>query len=560
MKTAAVYVRVSREHQVEGESLDAQVAECLRAAAAEGYEVPEPLVFREEGVTGAAASRPALDALSEAASAGEFNRLYVWKVSRFGRSARNNLNLLEDLKERGVSVRFVQDGLDTSQRMAGLLFALLSSLAELERENIVEQTMLGKRASASNGRWQGGVAPYGLRVVDSPDGPGKVLELDQGEVVLLHDMRRWVVDEQTTTYQIAHRLNALGVRPRWAHKWSRQLVSGILRNPRLKGKATYSGSPYPMPAIFTDEEFRELQAALDRRSSPRRPNSGPYLFTGFLRCGCGAHFVGHRSRGKRAYRCSRNDTGLTPEECCDWKKVRWLQAEPIEAAVWEALVNFLTDPDRLGTIVTAASSTEDGSETEARLREARKRTAQLEQARRRIIVDYAKSGVDPELLREALAVLDEECSATRQEVKRLEAAAQQRQLGVPGPEQLRSYAGRIKAALMGMSEVASRRNVLAALDMKIDIVNRRCFLVTGSLPLDGAEGVQPGTTWPGPGSRLSGGSGIGSPTTPGRPEPGLSPPVPPCREDPPEQTPAPGYRHGPQHAPVGARPRPAPLM
>jgi hypothetical protein len=201
----------------------------------------------------------------------------------------------------------------------------------------------------------------------------------------------------------------------------------------------------------------------------------------------------------------------------------------MEAAVWEALVNFLTDPDRLGTIVTAASSTEDGSEAEARLREARKRTTQLEQARRRIIVDYAKSGVDPELLHEALAVLDEECFAIRQEAKRLEAAAQQRQLGVIGPEQIRTYAGRIKAALMGMSEVASRRNVLAALDVKIDVADRRCFLVTGSLPLDSGEGVQPGTTWPGPGSRSPGGSGSGSRTTPWRPGPGPLPPGPRCR-------------------------------
>lgn len=288
-----------REHQVEGESLDAQVAECLRAASAEGFEVPDPLVFREEGFTGAAASRPTLDALVEAASAGKFSRLCVWKVSRFGRSARNNLNLLEDLKQRGVSVRFVQDGLDTSQRMAGLLFALLSSLAELERENLAEQTMLGKRASARNGRWQGGVVPYGLRVRDASDGRGKMLEVDEDESALLHEVRRRIVEEQITTYQVAHRLNARGVRPKLAHSWSRQLVSLILRNPRLKGEATYSGSPFPMPAVFTNDEYQELQLVLDRRSSPRRPNPGPYLFTGFLRCGCGTHFVGHRARVRR---------------------------------------------------------------------------------------------------------------------------------------------------------------------------------------------------------------------------------------------------------------------
>lgn len=113
---------------------------------------------------------------------------------------------------------------------------------------------------------------------------------------------------------------------------------------------------------------------------------------------------------------------------------------------------------------------DNGNETETKLREARKRTADLEQARRRITVDYAKSGVDPETLREALADLDEERAATRQEVKRLEAAAQQRVVGVLRPEQIRSYAGRIRAAMLGTSEVAARREVLAALDVTVDVV------------------------------------------------------------------------------------------
>jgi DNA invertase Pin-like site-specific DNA recombinase len=555
MKTAAVYVRVSREYQVEGESLDAQVAECMRAAAAEEYEVPARLVFREEGITGVASSRPALDTLTRAASSGEFNRLYVWKVSRFGRSARNNLNLLEDLKEQGVSVRFVQDGLDTSQRMAGLLFALLSSLAELERENIAEQTMLGKRASASNGRWQGGVPPYGLRAVDSPEGRGKVLELDPEEAALLHEMRRWVVEDQATTYQIAQRLNARGVRPRWAHSWSRQLVSGILRNPRLKGEATYSGSPYPMPAVFTDGQYEDLQVTLLRRSSPRRPNTGPYLFTGFLRCGCGTHFVGHRSRGKRAYRCRRNDTGLTLEERCDWKKVRWLQAEPLETEVWGALVDFLTDPDRLATIIAAASAPNGGSETEATLRAVRKRTAELEQARRRITVDYAISGVDPGTLRDALADLDEELAATRRELKRLEAAAQQRQLRVE-PEQLRTHARQMKATLLGMSDVAKCREVLAALNLTIDIVDRRSFAVAGSLPLDGGKSVQPGTTSPGPGSPSPVGPGRCSRWRPGPHEPVPWLPVRRCRGGLPDRRPAYRSQRAPPPLRAGAPPRP----
>lgn len=64
------------------------------------------------------------------------------------------------------------------------------------------------------------------------------------------------------------------------------------------------------------------------------------------------------------------------------------------------------------------------------MRAERKRTAQLEKARRRITVDYAISGVEPGTLHDALGDLDEELAATRDEVKRLKAAAQRHRLGV----------------------------------------------------------------------------------------------------------------------------------
>ena len=111
---AALYVRVSRDHQVAGESLDAQTAELLRFADYKELEVADYLIFREEGVSGAKASRPQLDAMLAAAQRHEFDELLVWKVSRFGRSVRHNLDLLHQLYELGVGVHFVKDGLDAS--------------------------------------------------------------------------------------------------------------------------------------------------------------------------------------------------------------------------------------------------------------------------------------------------------------------------------------------------------------------------------------------------------------------------------------------------------------
>jgi len=55
-----------------------------------------------------------VDAMLAAAQRHEFDELLVWKVSRFGRSVRHNLDLLHQLYELGVGVHFVKDGLDAS--------------------------------------------------------------------------------------------------------------------------------------------------------------------------------------------------------------------------------------------------------------------------------------------------------------------------------------------------------------------------------------------------------------------------------------------------------------
>ena len=45
-----------------------------------------------------------------------------------------------------------------------LLISVLSAVAEIERENIIEQTMNGRREKARQGGWNGGFAPYGYKL------------------------------------------------------------------------------------------------------------------------------------------------------------------------------------------------------------------------------------------------------------------------------------------------------------------------------------------------------------------------------------------------------------
>ena len=58
-------------------------------------------------------------------------------------------------------------GIDSSQTSGKLLISVLSAVAEIERENIIEQTMNGRREKARQGGWNGGFAPYGYYLKDN---------------------------------------------------------------------------------------------------------------------------------------------------------------------------------------------------------------------------------------------------------------------------------------------------------------------------------------------------------------------------------------------------------
>ena len=90
----------------------------------------------------------------------------VFKLSRFGRNAADTLNSLQVMQDFGVNLICVEDGLDSSKDSGKLMISVLSAVAEIERENIRVQTMEGRMQKAREGKWNGGFAPYGYKLVD----------------------------------------------------------------------------------------------------------------------------------------------------------------------------------------------------------------------------------------------------------------------------------------------------------------------------------------------------------------------------------------------------------
>lgn len=165
-KKCILYPRVSTEMQVEGYSLDGQKTSLKKFAEREEMQIVG--IYEDAGKSGKSIEgRHAFKRmLSDIQEGLDVDYVLVYKLSRFGRNAADILNSLEFIQSYGVNLICIEEGIDSSQTSGKLLISVLSAVAEIERENILEQTMNGRREKARQGKWNGGPAPYGYILKD----------------------------------------------------------------------------------------------------------------------------------------------------------------------------------------------------------------------------------------------------------------------------------------------------------------------------------------------------------------------------------------------------------
>lgn len=145
---AAVYARVSTTEQ----STDAQVERLTRACSERG--LGDPLVFRDNGISGVRDNRPELDKLRTLIQAGRIGAVVVTKMDRLGRSLGMILRFWDECDAAGVRVIVTDQAIDTSTPSGRLQRNMLGALAEFEREIILERTATGiARARAAGKRF-----------------------------------------------------------------------------------------------------------------------------------------------------------------------------------------------------------------------------------------------------------------------------------------------------------------------------------------------------------------------------------------------------------------------
>ncbi|MFZ2738405.1 MAG: recombinase family protein [Burkholderiaceae bacterium] len=162
------YVRVSTVTQArEGESLEAQRRQVTSYAISKGFSLPEENVFVEAGISGSTEfqERPEGSKLYSAVQSGDL--LIFPKLDRAFRNTRNALNVLHELKGRGVSVHFIDLGGDvTGNGVGAIVFTILSAFATFERERIAARIREVKQLKKEQGKFTGGKRAFGYNVID----------------------------------------------------------------------------------------------------------------------------------------------------------------------------------------------------------------------------------------------------------------------------------------------------------------------------------------------------------------------------------------------------------
>ena len=144
--TVALYARVSTADQ----HPEIQLHALRQYAERRGLTVAAEHV--DHGISGAKDRRPALDALLADARRRRFDVLAVTKLDRLARSVRHLTHLGAELEALGIDLVVLDQSIDTSTPAGKLLFNVLGSIAEFERDLIRERTLAGLDAARRRGK------------------------------------------------------------------------------------------------------------------------------------------------------------------------------------------------------------------------------------------------------------------------------------------------------------------------------------------------------------------------------------------------------------------------
>ena len=144
----AIYARVSTANN--GQDPTMQTRELREYCERRGWAVADEYV--DVGISGTKEKREALDRLMADAHKRRFDAIAVWRFDRFARSTSHLLRALETFQALGIHFVSLSESVDTSTPVGKMVFTILGSVAEMERQMIVERVRAGLRNARAKGK------------------------------------------------------------------------------------------------------------------------------------------------------------------------------------------------------------------------------------------------------------------------------------------------------------------------------------------------------------------------------------------------------------------------
>ena len=147
-RKVCLYARVSTNDQASGlESQVRALKDYCRLNSIDEYEI-----FSDEGISGTKSSRPALDRMMKAVRDNEVECVVVYSFSRYARSTTHMLNGLEEMKKTNTNFVSLTEKVDTNSPIGKAIFVIISAIAALERDLIVERVKNGLANARAKGK------------------------------------------------------------------------------------------------------------------------------------------------------------------------------------------------------------------------------------------------------------------------------------------------------------------------------------------------------------------------------------------------------------------------
>lgn len=307
-KKCYTYTRVSTAAQTEGYSLEAQVERLREYAEYRDLQIVGE--YCDAGKSGKSIKgRPAFQKMMDDIVNGKDGISYVlvFKLSRFGRNAADVLKSMQLLNDYDVDLVCVDDAIDSSTQGGRLTLAILSAVAEIERENITVQFHAGRMQKIFEGGWPGGPIPYGYRNIK------KQMQIEPKEAEMVKKIYEVFLMDGMTTTSAAVYMNEHGYHRVVKGKerpFTYDFVANVLDNPFYCGKIifgkrskkkeqeviTIQGAHEPIVSEALWEQVQEKRTALSSRCKKVDDPERISILSGLVKCPlCGRGMIATKS-------------------------------------------------------------------------------------------------------------------------------------------------------------------------------------------------------------------------------------------------------------------------